>query len=556
MTDQPNPSAQPSSESPKPSAESKKNESDEKFKVTTTKTEELREKRESHIQKLRNKIEGFEPEKLPSKKEIIQDAKRCLKCKSAPCATCCPVNLPIKDFVESAANENWEEGARIILSSNPMALSTANLCNVRTCCQGGCNLKGSLCGSIHTNKIQLYIMREYMKLYKGLKPIAKKPIGKSVSIVGAGPAGISAGTFLKRMGFDVTIFEKEQYPGGLMMSELLPSRLPRSDIMFEVKLAKDIGIEFRYNQVLGKDFTVDTLHMNYDAVFLAFGRPDDIQIDFRCEGNLSSHTFLRKLNRVLKHGIKEDLPDFKGKKILVLGAGETACDCSMAASRLGGEVTMAFRKDFQGMRAFPFDIEELLEEKIEFLPLSQPIDIRNGTVVFRLQIRDINTNRYGEANDFVVKKYDYIITAFGAALKESKVLLPGEIKDNKIEGYDNVWVGGDLAGSTSVVEAVNDAKVAAKEIAEYFGVDSEIPPFETMKIDDAKNNGQINGKSNTFYQIQKNININFVILLFVLIAFVGFIIRFIVGGKKKKVTKKKIVKEEDAEIEAELIDMQ
>lgn len=435
--------------------------------------------RQKKVPQIRKKILGFDPEPLPPKSNIVEDARRCIYCYNAPCGQCCPVKINVRDFVHAAACENWYYASKVILSSNPMPLSTGNLCCVKNTCQGGCNLNKSLGGPIKTNTIQLFALREFKKY--GLKPVVPESIGKKVAVVGAGPAGLSCSAFLRRFGIDVTIFEKEKYAGGLMMSELTPNRLPLEDIEFEIQMVKDMGVEFKFEQTLGKDFTVDSLikDMKYDAVFLAFGRPDDIKIDFPCKGAMSSHEFLNMICGVLKLKNGKELPDYTGKKVLVLGAGETAVDCASAASRLGGDVTMAFRKDFQGMRAYPFDIEELLNQKIELLPLVQPVSVEDGEVKFRVQERTLE-GKYQDTDQYLTKKYDVVITAFGATLKESKSLVPGEMKEQKVEGYQNVFTGGDLANSFTVVEAVNDAKNAAKMIAEYLGIKSEIPVFKTV----------------------------------------------------------------------------
>jgi len=187
---------------------------------------------------------------------------------------------------------------------------------------------------------------------------------------------------------------------------------------------------------------------------------------------------LGQINGVLKLKNGEKLPDYTGKKVLILGAGDTAIDCASAASRLGGDVTVAFRKDFKGMRADPILVEELLEEGIEFLPLVAPTSIDNGTVTFRMQEHKLD-GTYQALDEHITRKYDVVVMAFGATLGASKALIPGKISVQKVEGQENVFVGGDLAGSQSVVEAVNDGKTAARMIADALGVKEPIPNFMT-----------------------------------------------------------------------------
>ncbi|MCQ2973096.1 MAG: FAD-dependent oxidoreductase [archaeon] len=436
--------------------------------------------RNSKIEPMKKVKLGFNPKPSPKEDEIIAEARRCIYCYDSPCSHCCPASLNVRDFVHAAAFENWYFASKVILTGNPMPLSTGNLCCVRNYCQGACNLANTLAGPIKTNEIQLYSVRQFRKY--GIKPLCPPSIGKKVAIVGAGPSGLSCAAFLRRFGIDVTIYEKANFAGGLLMSELLPNRLPLEDIEFEIQMIKDMNVEFKFNQTLGKDFSIDQLlQEGYKAVYLAFGRPDDVKINFPCKGAISSHQFLGEICGVLKLKNGKKLPDYTGKRILILGAGETAVDCASAAARLGGLATIAFRKDFKGMRAYPYDVEELIEEGVEFLPLVQPVSIDNGEVKFQLQERTID-GKYNSLEEFITRKYDLVVTAFGATLDESKKLLPGEVEKSqiqKIEGYSNVFIGGDLANSVSVVEAVNDAKIAAKMIAEELGIKEDIPMFKT-----------------------------------------------------------------------------
>ncbi len=170
-----------------------------------------------------------------------------------------------------------------------MPLSTGNLCCVRNTCQGGCNLPNSMKGTIKTNVIQLHAIRKFWEYQ--LKSLVPPSIEKKVAIVGADPAGLSWAVFLRRFGIDITIYEKENYSGGLLMSEVIPNRLPLEDIEFEIQMVRDMGVEFKFNWFLGKDFKVDSLIKNdsYSAVFIAIGRPDDIEITFPHERAISSH---------------------------------------------------------------------------------------------------------------------------------------------------------------------------------------------------------------------------------------------------------------------------
>ncbi|EAY13807.1 Pyridine nucleotide-disulfide oxidoreductase family protein [Trichomonas vaginalis G3] len=448
----------------------------EDSKVTIRSTCEARCARKDLVHNKFGKILGFEPRPSPTEDDIVKEASRCIFCYNPPCNTCCPANVDVREYVHAASVKNWYYAGKVVLSQNPMPLSTGALCAIEETCAGGCNLNNSLEGPIKTSKIQQFALRKFRELK--IKPICPPSNGKKVAIVGAGPAGISCGVFLRRLGFPVTIFEADNFAGGLLMSELIPTRLPTEDIEWEVQMAKDTGVEFQLGKSLGKDFTVEDLKkQGYQAVFLAFGRPEEIVPDFPCEGALTSKDFLRQVCGVLKLKNGEKLPDFTGKKVCVLGAGDTAMDCASAASRLGGNVTVAFRKDFKGMRAHPAELHELLEQGVEFLSLVQPTAIDNGTITFRLQ--ENNNGQYRGLDEFITRKFDTVILAFGAKIGKHSELIPGKINVQKVDGQDMLFVGGDLAQSLTVVEAVNDARTAARMIADYLGEKREIPCFET-----------------------------------------------------------------------------
>lgn len=458
--------------------------------ISLTSTTELSCARGKRIKPSRQKILGFDYPKPPTEDEIVSEARRCVYCYNPPCSQCCPGQLNIRDFVHAAAARNWYYAAKIILTSNPLPLSTGCLCAVENFCQGGCVLRNTQQGPIKTNAIQLFSVRKFRDY--NIKPTVKKSNGKKVAIIGAGPSGMSCATFLRRLGFDVTIFEAENFAGGLLTKELLPFRLPHEDVEFEVKMLKDIGVNFEFNKRLGKDFTLDDLkNQGFEAFYLAIGRPDEIENSFPVTGAISSHEFLYNLNKILKLKNGEQLPDYKGKKVLVLGAGDTAMDCASAASRLGGEVTVAFRKAFKGMRANPSEIKELLSQNVEFLPLVEPSKIENGEVTFRMQEYELD-GKYKALDEYMTRKYDIVILAFGATLSKSKVLIPGKIKEQLIENHNNIFCGGDLANSQTVIQAVNDGKVAAKMIANYLGVKDPIPVF-TTEVDDVSLKTEFDG---------------------------------------------------------------
>lgn len=425
-----------------------------------------------------HKPDSFVQVGVPTEDEIVAEARRCIYCADAPCTSCCPTNIDVKEFIHAASARNWYYAAKVILSSNPLPLSTGNICNTDNMCAGGCNLKKTKEGSIDIGAIQVHSVRRFRD-YK-LKQILPPSVGKKVAVVGAGPSGLSCAAFLRRIGVDVTVFEAESYAGGLIMRELLPFRVPTEDTEFEVQMIKDSGVEFKFNKTLGKDFTVDSLlKEGYNAVYLAFGKPDKIKVPFKSEGAITAREFLTDLNGILKFKNGKKLPDYTGKNVCVLGCGGTACDVCSAARILGGDVTMACFEDFRSMPAPHSEIRKIIKEGVDIMTLVQVQSIQNGEVKFTT-VEHCKDGSYKPLNEIITRKYDVVIQAFGAALNDSKSLIPGQIKVHKVEGYENVFAGGDITGVTQAVEAVNDGKYAASQICKYLGIKGDFPMFETV----------------------------------------------------------------------------
>eukprot|EP01027_Heterolobosea_sp_BB2_P012612 GEZU01018261.1.p1 GENE.GEZU01018261.1~~GEZU01018261.1.p1 ORF type:complete len:1036 (-),score=376.97 GEZU01018261.1:102-3209(-) len=433
------------------------------------------------------------------------EARRCLKCADAPCQKSCPTQIDIKSFISSISTKNYYGAAKAILSDNPLGLTCGMVCPTSDLCVGGCNLAATEEGPINIGGLQQFAVETFMKMNvpqirdPSLTPIDQLPASykAKIALIGAGPASISCGTFLGRLGYqNVTIFEKERYHGGLSSNEIPQYRLPWDVVDFEVKLMLDLGVKIEYGQALGRDFTIEQLkEQGYEAIFMGIGQPQP-KID-KCfegltaeQGFFTSKDLLPAVSKSSKPGMcgcgasAANLPKLYGR-VIVLGAGDTAMDCASSALRCGAShVSIIFRRGSSGIRAVEEEVEMVRHEKCEFIPFCTPKSVitRDGRIVaaeFYKTFKDDNGNYPIDEDQFIRIKCDFIISAFGSTLNDEetmKAMAPltlnawGQVdidSDTMATKVPGIFAGGDLVGNGTTVEATNDGKVASWFIHKY-----------------------------------------------------------------------------------------
>ncbi|KFO26539.1 Dihydropyrimidine dehydrogenase [NADP+] [Fukomys damarensis] len=331
-----------------------------------------------------------------------------------------------------------------------------------------------------------------------LPPKEKMPDAYSakIALFGAGPASISCASFLARLGYsDITIFEKQEYVGGLSTSEIPQFRLPYDVVNFEIELMKDLGIKINCGKSLSvNEMTLSTLKEDgYKAAFIGIGLPEpkrdlifqDLTQD---QGFYTSKDFLPLVAKSSKAGMcacHSPLPSIRGA-VIVLGAGDTAFDCATSALRCGARrVSIVFRKGFVNIRAVPEEMELAKEERCEFLPFLAPkkVIVKGGRIVAMQFIRteQDETGKWNEDEDQIVRlKADVVISAFGSVLSDPTVkeaLSPIKFNRWNLPEVDPetmqtsepwVFAGGDIVGvANTTVESVNDGKQASWHIHKY-----------------------------------------------------------------------------------------
>jgi len=422
-----------------------------------------------------------------SQREAKLEADRCLYCYDAPCMVACPTHIDIPTFIKKISTGNVKGAAKTILEANLLGATCARVCPVEVLCEGDCVLEEDH-KPIAIGRLQRYAT-DYAS-ERGIKFFkAGKAKGKKVAIVGSGPAGLSCAGELAKLGFEVTVFEKQKWAGGLSTYGIVVFREPVEVSLAEVKAIEDLGVTVKCGVEIGKDIQFEQLVSDYDAVFISvgLGKVPDMEVPGEdLKGVVDGLDFIALTKTEKLETIKY------GNRICVIGAGNTAIDCATIARRLGAErVTMIYRRSEAEMPAYHFEYQFALQEGVSFMFLTQPVEIvgEGGQVTgikcvrMDLGLPDASGRRspVPVPDSEHVIPCDMVISAIGqikpfsfvgALAKLGLQNVKGYIKvDSKTNQTDHpkIFAGGDCVrshGEASTVMAVQDGKIAAKGIFE------------------------------------------------------------------------------------------
>jgi len=212
-----------------------------------------------------------------SERGALREATRCLKCADAPCQKSCPTTIDIKSFIQMISNKNYYGAAKAIFSDNPLGLTCGMVCPTSDLCVGSCNLYATEEGPINIGGLQQFATDIFRRMdLKQIKPPylptkMHQSYHSKIAMIGCGPASMSCATFLARLGYtDITIYEKNNYAGGLSSSEIPQYRLPFQAVQFELQLLLDLGVKVEYEKALGRDFTLKSLREKKYSSFLRY----------------------------------------------------------------------------------------------------------------------------------------------------------------------------------------------------------------------------------------------------------------------------------------------
>jgi len=352
--------------------------------------------------------------------EALDEANRCLYCYDAPCIEACPTGIDIPTFIKKIASGNLKGSAKTIMEENAIGASCARVCPTEELCEGACVLnyttKPIMIGDLQRYATDWAIKNEQL-LFK-----AGKKKGKRIAIVGSGPAGLSTARELGLLGYDVTVFEAKREAGGLDTHGIVPFRLPKDISLWEVEQVESLGVEIRTNTEVGKDISATDLISTYDAVVLAVGMSTVPMLNIEGEDLMGIYDDIELIEET-KHG---NYPtEFAGKRVAVIGAGNTAIDGATTSVRLGADnVKILYRRTEAEMTAYPFEYEFAKQDGVEFRWLVAPkrfIGDDNGHVkqieCVRMALRESETDGRArpveiEGSEFLVD-VDIVVKAIG-----------------------------------------------------------------------------------------------------------------------------------------------
>jgi glutamate synthase (NADPH/NADH) small chain len=429
-----------------------------------------------------------------------QQAGRCLSCGNPFCEWKCPVHNYIPDWLKLVNEGNLFEAAELSHKTNSLPEVCGRICPQDRLCEGACTLNDGL-GAVTIGSIEKYITDEALK--QGWRPDMSNvvPTGKRVAVVGAGPAGLGCADILVRNGVTPVVFDKYQRIGGLLTFGIPPFKLEKEVVETRRQIMEGMGVEFRLGVEIGRDISFAQLLADYDAVFLGMGTYTYVKGGFAGEDLPGVHEALpflvSNINRELAIADEQPWVDLKGKRVVVLGGGDTGMDCIRTAIRQGAEsVTCTYRRDEKNMPGSRRDYKNSKEEGAEFFFNRQPIEIiGDGRVegVKVVQTRLGPPGPRGRRQAEVIPgteeiiPADAVIIAFGFnpspaawfADHDIGVHGNGRVRVSSAKAtpfqttHPKVFAGGDMVrGSDLVVTAVFEGREAAKGILGYLQLDA------------------------------------------------------------------------------------
>ncbi|MBU6423503.1 MAG: NADPH-dependent glutamate synthase [Chloroflexota bacterium] len=420
------------------------------------------------------------------------EAERCLRCQDPVCVEGCPVRIPISDFIHEVAAGDLVAAARILRTANPLPAICGRVCPQETQCEERCVMGGRF-RPVAIGHLERFVADQ--ERARGISTTAERTHSEKVAVIGAGPAGLVCAGELARMGYGVTVYEGLHAPGGVLRYGIPEFRLPKAILDHEIAVLQAMGVEIVCDVIVGRTLPLDRLfEMGYAAVFVGTGAglPQFLGIPGEdLNGVMSANEFLTRVNLMKGYTFPEaDTPVKIGKRVAVVGAGNTAMDAVRTALRLGAEeATIVYRRSDKEMTARVEEHEHAIQEGVVFDWLTSPIEVVGDETGWVTGLR-CQKMRLGEpdasgrarpvpipGSEHVIP-VDTVIVAIGTSpnpllVRTTKGLQTdrhGCLVANEATGLTSkplVFAGGDaVTGTATVILAAGAGKRAAHAIAE------------------------------------------------------------------------------------------
>lgn len=416
----------------------------------------------------------MEKEKL----EVKIAASKCETCVTKPCQIGCPLNIDIPEFIENVKNNNYEEAFKVLCKSTVLPSVCGKICPVDKQCQGSCAKKVSY-DPVEIGKIESYVGD--LAVENGWKLPRKGKKKERIAVIGSGPSGLTCAGFLAENGYQVTIYEKHEYLGGLLYHGIPKFRLNKELVSKVIKQILDLGIEVKTNVSLGKDISLKELEKEYDAVFLGLGANVSKMMGLSGEelnGVYGANELLENLVQV----------DYTSKRVVVIGGGGVSIDMARTAIKEGAsEVGIIYRRSRSEMSAEMNDIRTAKKEGIKFLFQTNVIKVIGEDKVTGIECVKTTLDKEKKAinvegSNFVIDT-DVVIMAVGS--RADSELLESLKLDVKENGYlmvnsnnqtsnPKIFAAGDLTGAKSTVAwACRNGRDTAYSIMKFLSKEGE-----------------------------------------------------------------------------------
>ena len=407
------------------------------------------------------------------------------------CVKSCPAGVDIPGYIALVQQGRYADAVRLIRRDNPMPTTCAYICEHP--CENRCKR------TIIDAPVNIRGLKKMAVDNSGIVPVpeCEAPTGKKVAIIGGGPGGLSAAYYLALMGHKVTIFEQRKQLGGMLRYGIPNYRFPRKKLDEEIDSILSTGIEVKKNISVGKDISFDDITKEYDATYISIGAHADKKIGIEGEDAKSGITSAVEMLRAIGDG---DMPDYTGKKVIVIGGGNVAMDVARSSIRLGAsKVSIVYRRRKADMTALEEEVEGAEAEGCDVLELMSPVRIKQdeegnaiGLIVKPQMVSRVSHGRpapKAAAKDEVLLESDLIVVAIGQGIETKSfeehgikvqrgvisALNTGNITPQDGEMSEGVFAGGDcVTGPATVIKAIAAGKVAAANIDEYLGFNHEI----------------------------------------------------------------------------------